>query len=145
MVKDENAELLINGKRVENEYTFTATDTKMEIQISFTFDSSELAGKELVTFEELYDNSNPDAPVKVAEHKDITDKDQTVSVKAEEPETPKEETPATPEKPNTITKTSDSPKTGDTTNVMVLFALLGISAAGLAGTYFLKKRKSKKS
>lgn len=142
MIQDENAELLIDGKRVENEYTFTATDTKMEVKISFTFDSSTLAGKELVTFEELYDITNPDKPVKVAEHKDITNKEQTVTVKEEEPKTPAPEKPSTPD---SITTTSDSPKTGDTTNLIVLFALLGISAAGLAGTYFMKKRKTKKS
>ena len=81
MLKDENAELIIDGKRVENDYTFTADSEAMEIQIAFTFDASELGGKHLVTFEELYDLSNPDKPKKVAEHKDIEDKRQTVSVK----------------------------------------------------------------
>ena len=51
MVKSENAQLIVNGKRVENDLTFTATDTKMEVQITFTFNASELAGKELATFE----------------------------------------------------------------------------------------------
>ena len=74
MVKSENTELLVNGKRVENALTFTAEDSKMEVQIEFTFNASELGGKELVTFEELYDTSNPDEPIKVAEHKDIKDK-----------------------------------------------------------------------
>ena len=44
MVKSENAELLVNGERVENDLAFTATDTKMEVQIEFTFNASELAG-----------------------------------------------------------------------------------------------------
>ena len=39
-----------------------------------------LGGKNLVTFEELYDLSNPDEPVKVAEHKDIEDDGQTVLI-----------------------------------------------------------------
>jgi hypothetical protein len=34
----------------------------MEVQIAFTFNASALAGKELVTFEELYDVTNPDEP-----------------------------------------------------------------------------------
>ena len=80
MVKSENAELLVGGERVENDLAFTATDTKMEVQITFTFNASELAGKELVTFEELYDLSNPDEPTKVAEHKDIEDDGQTVTI-----------------------------------------------------------------
>ena len=81
MIKSENAQLLVDGKPVENDYTFTATDSKMEIQIEFTFNASELAGKELVTFEELYDMTNPDEPIKVAEHKDIDDEGQIVNVK----------------------------------------------------------------
>lgn len=81
MVKSENAELLVNGKRVENDLTFTAADSQMEVQIEFTFNASELGSKELVTFEELYDTSNPDEPTKVAEHKDIKDEGQTVTVK----------------------------------------------------------------
>ena len=36
MVKSENAELLVGGERVENDLAFTATDTKMEVQITFT-------------------------------------------------------------------------------------------------------------
>ena len=73
MIKDENAELIIGGERVENDYTFTADSENMEVQIAFTFDASELGGKELVTFEELYDMTNSDEPKKVTEHKDITD------------------------------------------------------------------------
>ena len=94
MVKSENAELIVGGKRVENDLTFTAEDSKMEVQIEFTFNASELGGKELVTFEELYDVTNPDNPIKVAEHKDIKDEGQTVTVKE------KPESPTTPEEPS---------------------------------------------
>ena len=144
MIKDENTELVIGGKRVENDYTFTADSEAMEVQIAFTFDASELGGKQLVTFEELYDLSNPDKPKKVAEHKDTLDKGQTVSVK-EKPETPAPEEPEQPSAPDTPVRNTDSPKTGDTTNIVGLFALLGASGIALAGTYFLKKRKTKKS
>ena len=80
MLKEENVELLINGKRVENDYTFVADDEEMKVEISYTFNASALGGKNLVTFEELYDLSNPDEPVKVAEHKDIEDDGQTVLI-----------------------------------------------------------------
>ncbi len=50
MVKSENAHLLVDGKPVENDLTFTATDSKMDVQIEFTFNASELADRELVTF-----------------------------------------------------------------------------------------------
>ena len=150
MIKEENAELLVDGKKVENEYEFTADKEKMKIEISYKFNASALGGKNLVTFEELYDLSNPDEPVKVAEHKDIEDKGQTVSIKEipEEPE--KLEKPEKPEKPNkpnkpekpTVPNTSvygDSPKTGDQTNLYSFLALLCISGVGLVGTLLWKK------
>ena len=52
----------------------------MKVEISYTFDASELGGQNLVTFEELYDLKNPEEPVKVAEHKDIDDEGQTVLI-----------------------------------------------------------------
>ena len=139
MVKSENAELIVNGKRVENDLSFTATDTKMEVQIEFTFNASELAGKELVTFEELYDVTNPDEPIKVAEHKDIKDKGQTVTI------TEKPESPTTPDEPSTPTRTGTSPKTGDNTPFVALFAMMGISAAGLIFAGYKRFRRVKKS
>ncbi|EDM50977.1 LPXTG-motif cell wall anchor domain protein [Eubacterium ventriosum ATCC 27560] len=139
MVKSENAELIVNGKCVENDLTFTATDTKMEVQIAFTFNASELAGKELVTFEELYDVTNPDKPIKVAEHKDIKDEGQTVTIKE------KSESPTTPEESSTPTKPSDSPKTGDNTPFAALLAMMGISAAGLIFAGYKRFRRVKKS
>ena len=75
----------------------------MEVQIEFTFNGSTLGGKQLVTFEELYDMTNAEEPKKVTEHKDIDDEGQTVTIK-EVPET------STPETPGTITKTSNPPK-----------------------------------
>ena len=143
MLKDENAELIINDKRVENDYIFTADSETMEVKIEFTFDASSLGGKQLVTFEELYDLSNPDEPIKVTEHKDIEDDGQTVTIK-EVPETPTPEESEKPTTPDTPTKT-DSPKTGDNTNLYGLIAMLCISGAGLTGTYFFKRRKMKKS
>lgn len=138
MVKSENAELIINGKRVENDLTFTATDSTMEIQIAFTFNASELAGKELVTFEELYDVTNSDRPIKVAEHKDIEDKGQTVTI------TENPDKPTTPES-GTPTGKGNPPKTGDTTNLALLFLLLILSAAGLVFTAYRKYRSMKAS
>lgn len=165
MVKDENAELTIAGKRVENDLTFIAKDTKMVVEIEYTFNASELAGKDLVTFEELYDLSNPDEPVKVAEHKDIEDEGQTVNITEkpevpkipEEPEQPEEPTPPAPsepekpvipevpEMPETPKKPSTTPKTGDTSNLATMLTLLGVSAVSLAGIGIMQYRKKKKA
>ena len=109
----------------------------MEVQIEFTFDGSTLGGKQLVTFEELYDMTNPEEPKKVTEHKDINDEGQTVTIK-EVPETP------TPETPGTTTKTSNHPKTGDTANAALWIAILVLSAAGITGVRIWNKKKQVK-
>lgn len=149
MLKENNAELLIDGKKVENEYEFIADKENMEVEIAYSFNASALGGKNLVTFEELYDMSNPNEPIKVAEHKDIEDKGQTVSVK-EVPKEPKPEKPVEPSKPNKpnkpdkfeIPNTSvkpDSPKTGDQTNLFSYIVLLCTSGASLVGTLLWRK------
>lgn len=137
MVKAENAKLLIDGKEVTNDYEFTADKENMEVQIEFTFDGSTPGEKQLVTFEELYDMTNPEEPKKVTEHKDINDEGQTVTIK-EVPET------ATPETPGTTTKTSNPPKTGDTANAALWIAILVLSAAGITGVRIWNKKKQVK-
>lgn len=149
MLKENKAELLIDGKKVENEYEFIADKENKEVEIAYTFNASALGGKNLVTFEELYDMSNPNEPIKVAEHKDIEDKGQTVSVKEVpkelEPEKPVE--PSKPNKPNKpdkfeIPNTSvkpDNPKTGDQTNLFSYIVLLCTSGASLVGTLLWRK------
>ena len=149
MLKENKAELLIDGKKVENEYEFNADKENMEVEIAYTFNASALGGKNLVIFEELYDMSNPNEPIKVAEHKDIEDKEQTVSVK-EVPKEPEPEKPVEPSKPNKpnkpdkfeIPNTSvkpDSPKTGDQTNLFSYIVLLCTSGASLVGTLLWRK------
>ena len=72
ILKEENAELFINGKRVENGYTFVADSENMKVEVAFTFDATSFNGKQLVTFEELYDLSNPDEPKKVTRSEEHT-------------------------------------------------------------------------
>lgn len=135
MLKEENAELVIDGKRIENDYTFIADNENMEVQVVFTFDASSFAGKQIVTFEELYDLSNPDEPKKVAEHKDLEDDGQTVSFKEK---TIVYEEPQNPETPH---KLSELPKTGDSTNIYKMMILFLASGSILLGTYFFKNRR----
>lgn len=136
MVQEENAKLIIDGKEVTNDYEFTADKENMEVQIAFTFDGSTLGGKQLVTFEELYDMTNPEEPKKVTEHKDINDEGQTVTIK-EVPETP------TPETPGTTTKTSNPPKTGDTAKAGLWLAIAALSAMGIGGVAIHARKKKK--
>lgn len=134
MIKAENAKLIIDGKEVTNDYEFTADKEKMEVKIEFTFDGSSLGGKQLVTFEELYDMSNLEEPKKVTEHKDINDEGQTVTIK----EVPETSTPKTPGNP---VKSSNPPKTGDTTQAALWIAILILSAAGITGIRVCNKKK----
>ena len=87
--------------------------------------------------------TNPDEPKKVTEHKDITDDGQTVTIKEvpEVPDTPKDTD--TPDTPSMVTKTSDSPKTGDNTNIYAYLAMLGLSCVGLGGMLYFKRRRKK--
>lgn len=139
MLKEENVNLIIEGKRVEDDYTFIADSENMEVKVVFTFDASTLAGKQIVTFEELYDLSNTDEPKKVTEHKDIEDDAQTVSFK-EKPTVFEE-----PKNPETPHKLSELPKTGDSTNIYKMIGLFLASGAILLGSHFFKNRKKKKS
>lgn len=140
MIKDEKAELIIDGELIENDYTFTAEKENMEVQISFTFDASELGGKQIVTFEELYDVSNPDEPIKVAEHKDIEDEGQTITI-TEAPKTDEPKQPNTPDtsKPN-ASQSKDLPNTGDTTNPAIFILGMAVSLTALGIVYFRRKK-----
>ncbi|HHU52652.1 MAG TPA: VaFE repeat-containing surface-anchored protein [Clostridiaceae bacterium] len=89
MDKSTGEALLIDGEKVTAETTFIAETTDGTVKMTFTFDGSELAGKDLVVFEELYYNSEL-----IAEHKDINDKEQTITIE-------KPAAPAIPTKPVT--------------------------------------------
>ena len=69
--------LLVNGKAVTAETTFTPEKADGSVEVTFTFDASALKGKEIVVFERLYIGEN-----EIASHADIEDKNQTVSFTA---------------------------------------------------------------
>ena len=75
LMNKETGEKLLdkNGNAITSEKEFTAESKDGSIGIEFTFDSSLLAGKTTVVFEDLY-NEN----VRVAFHTDINDEGQTV-------------------------------------------------------------------
>ena len=75
MDKKTEKPLVVNGKEVTASKTFTAKDAKGCEDLQFKFDSTALAGKSLVVFEDLLRED-----VKVATHADINDKGQTVKV-----------------------------------------------------------------
>ena len=75
MDKSTNEKLLIDGKEITSSAEFTAEKENGTVEVSFTFDCSGLAGKSIVVFEILYQDT-----LEVAVHADIEDKAQTVTV-----------------------------------------------------------------
>ena len=73
MDKATNKPLLVNGKEVTAEKTFTPEEADGTVELAFTFDSSALNGKTVVVFETLYYEG-----VEVAVHADINDENQAV-------------------------------------------------------------------
>jgi len=65
----------LTGKGATSTVTFTPTEANGEIEVKFVFDSSSLAGKVIVCFEDLYRNNHL-----VAAHTDLEDENQSVSV-----------------------------------------------------------------
>ena len=125
-----------DGKRTEvkadTEFVPKSPDGTAEVK--FTFDSSKFAGCQLVVFEELesysdnYDtdtfSNNSEKTWKVAEHKDIEDEAQTVTI----------------EKPNNPGQPTEKIQTGDMFRMTLLFAAL-IALALLALLQVQKKNR----
>ena len=78
MDKSTGKPILVNGEEVRAELTFVAETKDGTVELTFKFDSTGLAGKDLVVFEEIYYKGEL-----IAEHKDINDKDQTIKIVAE--------------------------------------------------------------
>ena len=76
MNKATNDKLLIDGKEITAEATFTPKATTGEVEMMFTFDARELTAEtEVVVFETLYRNG-----IEIAVHADIEDEGQTVKI-----------------------------------------------------------------
>ena len=76
MNKATNDKLLIDGKEITAEVTFTPKATTGEVEMTFTFDARELTAEtEVVVFETLYRDG-----IEIAVHADIEDEGQTVKI-----------------------------------------------------------------
>lgn len=107
----------VNGETITAEIKFTPENRNGEVKVTFTFDAHDLtASTKLVVFESLYRED-----VEITTHKDIEDKDQTV----------------------TITPPPDVPQTGDNSKLGVWIGLGGIAFGGAVACivlYFKKKK-----
>mgnify|MGYP001041218391 CR=1 FL=1 len=76
MNKATNDKLLIDGKEITAEATFTPKATTGEVEMTFSFDARELTAEtEVVVFETLYRDG-----IEIAVHADIEDEGQTVKI-----------------------------------------------------------------
>jgi hypothetical protein len=122
--------VLVNGETVTAQTTFQALETSGSVNVVFTFDTRELEGKTLVVFEYLYYQSTL-----IAEHTDINDEAQTVTIATKEPE--KEPEPET-DKPGGGAQTGQD-------GLPVIWLVIGASAlVGEVGgivLYIIKRRR----
>lgn len=75
MDKETNQPLLVDGKEVTAETTFTAEDRTGSVDVEFTFKGTDLSKKKIVVFEDMYEKDRL-----LASHSDIEDEDQTVNI-----------------------------------------------------------------
>ncbi|HGH7182381.1 VaFE repeat-containing surface-anchored protein [Bacillus luti] len=106
--------LLVDGKEVAVESKFTAKEKSASITLDFTFNASKLQGKEVVVFEELYQDD-----ILVAINVDIEDAGHTVKFKEKKLGKPQ------PEKLQSEKPQSEQPKTGKTSKAGTLPATGG--------------------
>lgn len=130
MDKTTGEQLLIQDKPVTAEMVFKAEKSAGKVDVSFSFNGTGLANRELVVFEKFY-IVREDKEIEVTNHEDIKDEGQTVKVV--EKESPKPETPD-----------KTTPKTGDDSRVEAWIGLLAVSTVGIAAFFILALKKRKK-
>ncbi|MDH4422162.1 adhesin [Bacillus sp. AFS054943] len=135
--------LLVDGKEVAIESKFTAKEKNGSITIDFTFNASKLQGKEVVVFEELYQDD-----ILVAINVDIEDASHTMKFKEKklgkpQPEKPQSEKPQS-EQPKTgkTSKAGTLPATGGNTFFMWFSVGAGLLLLTLGAILFMKRRNA---
>lgn len=124
MDKSTSEPLVVGDGNVTAETTFVPNKADGTVDLEFTFDASELGGKNLVAFEIAYKDG-----IQIADHQDIDDEAQTVTVSE-----PDDNTFGTP-------GGDGYSKTGvDMTLIYALIAAL-VALAGGAGAYAYRHRK----
>lgn len=109
--------LMIKGKEVTVHDTFRAKEANGTTVVKFKFDGRELKEMNLVVFERLFD---AESNIQIAIHEDINDEGQTV--KLEQP------------KPGV-------PKTGDSTDLMLIGGIMLLTAAAATALVIRNKRR----
>ena len=103
--------LLVDGKEVTAEKTFTPEAADGTVELNFSFDSTALDGKIVVVFERLYYEA-----VEAAVHADFEDENQA------------------------IVFPGLTPSTGDTADIMIPAAVMAAAGMGIAVILFLRRK-----
>ena len=119
-VYDKTAGKILEG--VTAEAKFTPKDTAGEAIVEITVDTTGIQGHNLVVFEELYALEASERLI--AEHKDVNDKNQAVTVDS---------------------PPRDYPKTGDSTRIWIWIAVFAAAGVGLIAAYVSMIKKNSKN
>jgi LPXTG-motif cell wall-anchored protein len=117
--------LVVDGKEVTAEKTFTAEQADGSIELEFTFDASALAEKSVVVFEKLFHDGR-----EIASHEDLQDEGQTVTF--------------IKEKGSIVTRIPGIVKTGDTTKIAAYVIALVLSISFIFIGWRKKKNAGKR-
>ncbi|MFJ8218121.1 VaFE repeat-containing surface-anchored protein [Bacillus cereus] len=130
--------LLVDGKEVAVESKFTAKEKNGSITLDFTFNASKLQGKEVVVFEELYQDD-----ILVAINVDIEDAGHTVKFKEKKLGKPQSEKPQS-EQPKTgkTSKAGTLPATGGNMYFTWFSVGAGLLLLTLGAILFMKRRNT---
>ena len=126
MDKSTKLPLKVSGKEVTAEVTFTPESAAGNVDLTYTLDSTTLAGKSVVVFEDLYLDEKL-----VASHADIQDEGQTVKYPAK----------TTPKAAKSGPKTGDP--TGNKLNIYLFLMLASFAAIAVMGVAWYRNRKNR--
>ncbi len=126
MDKETGKEVLIDGRPVTAETTFKPEKSSGTVDVTFTFDATELKGHDVVVFEKLFvtvKEGDKEQEIEVTSHEDLQAESQTVKLT---------EVPAEPKTPDV----SSPVKTGDDAPILLYIciaagSLLLIMVSGL--------------
>lgn len=134
MDKETGKEVLIDGKPVTAETTFKPEKSSGTVDVTFTFDATELKGHDVVVFEKLFvtvKDEGKDQEIEVTSHEDIQAESQTVKLT---------EVPAEPKTPDV----SSPVKTGDEAPILLYICIAtgSLLLIIISGLVFYWKRKN---
>ncbi len=101
MDKETGKEVLIDGRPVTAETTFKPEKSSGTVDVTFTFDATELKGHDVVVFEKLFvtvKEGDKEQEIEVTSHEDLQAESQTVKL-TEVPAEPKTPDVSSPVKP----------------------------------------------